>query len=74
MKTHLIVVLLSLVVAGCAGFGVRVAPDEGLLVAVEVRATDCIPTGNLIGRSLAAIPYVGDFVILQYGCPDVATE
>jgi hypothetical protein len=62
-------VFLTMVVSlsvGCVGMGLTISPADGR-VSLDFQARDCI-TDNLAGRSISAVPYVGDWAMLNFGC------
>ena len=59
------VAIMSLSV-GCVGMGVTVSPGDGR-ISLDFQASDCI-TNNVAGRTISAMPYVGDWAMLHWGC------
>lgn len=57
---------MSLLLVGCVGMGVTVSPADGR-VSLDFEARDCI-TDNIAGRTLSAVPVVGDWAMLNWGC------
>tara|TARA_Y100000310_G_scaffold261284_1_gene270571 strand:- start:140 stop:382 length:243 start_codon:yes stop_codon:yes gene_type:complete len=69
-KKLLLLTAIASLSLGCVGMGVTVSPADGL-VSLEFRARDCI-TDNVAGKTVAMLPLVGDWAMLNYGC--AATE
>ena len=67
MKVLLVTLIASLSV-GCVGFGFSVSPADGE-VALKLKALDCI-SDNVAGRTLQAIPKVGDWAMIHWGCTE----
>lgn len=65
MKVFLVAILAAFSI-GCVGFGFSVSPADGE-VAFKLKALDCI-TDNVAGRTVQAIPKLGDWAMLHWGC------
>jgi hypothetical protein len=59
---------MSLLLVGCVGMGVTVSPADGR-VSLDFDARDCI-TDNIAGRTISAIPVIGDWAMLNWGCDE----
>ena len=57
---------ISIFVVGCVGMGVTVSPADGRM-SLNFEARDCI-TDNIAGRTLSAVPVIGDWAMLNWGC------
>jgi len=62
----LLTAVMSILLVGCVGLGVTISPADGR-VSLDFQARDCI-TDNLAGRTLSAVPLVGDWAMLNWGC------
>jgi hypothetical protein len=72
MKNRVLVTAIVFLFAtlGCVGIGATISPADGS-VSVNVSATDCI-TENVVSRAIEAVPVVGDWVMLNWGCAAVS--
>lgn len=59
---------VSIFMVGCVGMGVTASPADGRF-SLDFQARDCI-TDNLAGRTISAVPVVGDWAMLNWGCSD----
>jgi hypothetical protein len=57
---------VSIFMVGCVGMGVTASPADGRF-SLDFQARDCI-TDNIAGRTISAIPVVGDWAMLNWGC------
>jgi hypothetical protein len=57
---------VSIFMVGCVGMGVTASPADGRF-SIDFQARDCI-TDNVAGRTISAIPVVGDWAMLNWGC------
>jgi len=62
------VAFVSIFVVGCVGMGVTASPADGRF-SLDFQARDCI-TNNFAGRTISAVPVVGDWMMLNWGCSD----
>ena len=65
-KLLLGVMFVSIFSIGCVGMGVTVSPADGRM-SLDFQARDCI-TDNVAGRTISAIPVVGDWAMPNWGC------
>ncbi len=71
MDKKMLVVLtaaMSIMLVGCVGMGVTASPADGRF-SIDFQARDCI-TDNFAGRTISAVPVVGDWMMLNWGCSD----
>jgi hypothetical protein len=61
---------VSIFMVGCVGMGVTASPADGRF-SLDFQARDCI-TDNIAGRTISAVPIVGDWAMLNWGCSDPA--
>jgi len=59
---------VSIFMVGCVGMGVTASPADGRF-SIDFQARDCI-TNNFAGRTISAVPVVGDWMMLNWGCSD----
>ena len=71
MKNRVLIALSVVIFAcvGCVGIGANISPAEGKIT-IDFTARDCI-TENLVARAIEVIPYIGDWVMLNWGCAAV---
>ena len=62
-----IVAAVAALSVGCVGLGVSFSPANGE-ASLTFKAKDCI-SDNVAGRTVQAIPKVGDWAMLHWGCP-----
>lgn len=62
------VTFISIFMVGCVGMSTRISPADGV-ISLDFQARDCI-TDNIVGRGIGAVPFVGDWMLLLWGCQD----
>ena len=65
-KLLFVVTFVSIFLVGCIGMGITASPADGRF-SLDFQARDCI-TDNVAGRTISAIPVVGDWAMLNWGC------
>jgi len=69
-KILAVMAAMSLFLTGCVGMGITVSPADGI-ISFDFKARDCI-TDNIAGRTISAVPVIGDWAMLNWGCSSIA--